>query len=331
MKATPLLLAIFLSIQNAPAQNVEKTLYFVHLTQDLPAAATAIRTIASVPAPTLDESTRSLTLRGTSDQVALGEWLFKSLDVATNGPADPNIGAPYRVSGADDVVRIFYLTYAGTVQEQQEIATLIRTIGEVKQVWVYQPQKALIMRGTAEQLAMAEWISAALDRHKQGQSPQTPEFKLASGTDNIVRMYWASTPSTTQAFQEMATAMRTVSEIRRVFTYNEQKAIAVRGTAEQLDLAAWLITELDQPAHLVSPPYTIADNPLNLVRVFFLNPSATSSAAEFQKTALEVRTGGNIRQIFTYTPTFAIVVRGAENQMEVAGRLLDGKLFTASR
>lgn len=330
MKATPLVLAIFLS-QIAPAQNVEKTLYFVHLTQDLPAAATAIRTIASVPAPTLDESSRSLTLRGTSDQVALGEWLFKSLDVATNGPADPNIGAPYRVSGTDDVVRIFYLTYAGTVQEQQEVATLIRTVGEVRQVWVYQPQKALIMRGTAEQLAMAEWISTALDRHKQGQLPQTPEFRLASGTDNIVRMFWASTPSGIQAFQEMATSMRTISEIRRVFTYNEQKAMAVRGTAEQLDLAAWLINELDQPAHIVSPPYTIADSPWNLVHVFFLSPSATSSPADFQKIAKDVRTAGNIRFVFTYTPTLAIVVRGAENQMQVAGKMLEGKLFAAAR
>ena len=324
-----LVLAVFASIQTAPAQSVEKTLYFVHLTQNLPDAATAIRTIAGVPELALDEAKKSLILRGTSDQVALGEWLFKSLDVASNGPGDPNVGAPYLVSGNDDAVRVFYLPYAGSVQDQQEVATMMRTIGEIRRVFVYSPQKAVIMRGTKEQLAMVEWISAALDRHKQGQSPQTSEFKLASGTDNIVRLFWASTPSGIQPFQEMATALRTVSEIRRVFTFNAQKAIAVRGTAEQLDLAAWIMGELDQTAHVASAPYTVADS--NQVRVFFLSPSATKSVAEFQKTAVEVRTASNIRMIFTYSPTFAIVVRGAENQMDAAGKILEGKLIARVR
>jgi hypothetical protein len=131
----------------------------------------------------------------------------------------------------------------------------------------------------------------------------------------------------------MATSVRTMSGIRRVFTYNAQKAVAVRGTADQLDLAAWLMTELDQPAH-VSSPYTTAAGPSNVVRVFFLKPSALSPASatsEFQNIAVNVRTGVNIRQVFTYTPTWAIVMRGSEDQMTAAEKMLEGKLVASAR
>ena len=41
--------------------------------------------------------------------------------------------------------------------------------------------------------------------------------------------------------------MRTVTEIRRVFTYNAQKALVVRGTVDQVALAEKLIHDLDKP------------------------------------------------------------------------------------
>ena len=135
--------------------------------------------ISGLTEASLDDAQHSLTLKGTPEQMALAEWLVKSLDVSTNGPGDPNVGAPYRVSGTDDSVRVFYLTYTGTVQETQEVATLIRTIGEIRQVAVYQPQGALIIRGTAEQLAMVDWMSAQLANHKSGQPSDGTDFKLA--------------------------------------------------------------------------------------------------------------------------------------------------------
>ena len=50
-----------------------------------------------------------------------------------------------------------------------------------------------------------------------------------------------------QEFQEIATAIRTVADIRRVFTYTAQKAIVVRGTQDAVALAEKLVHDLDKP------------------------------------------------------------------------------------
>lgn len=315
-----------------PDQTVSKTVYFAHLSQDLGEVASAIRTIAGMPMPAVDETKKSLTLRGTSDQVALGEWLFNSLDAAGSGNLDPNIGAPYRVSGNDDIVRVIYLGYASTVQDQQEVATAIRTIAEIRPVWVYSPQKAMVLRGTAEQLAMADWVSSAFDRHKKGDRGEPGEFRMTAGGENVMRVLWVSAAPGVREFQSLATLMRSAAAIRRVFTYNDQKAIVIRGTADQVDLAAWLTAELDQPAHATSPriiPYLKE----NVLRVYYLNPKTVGPGtpdAEMSKIASEVRASIGIPMVMPYTPTFAITVRGSEEQLAAAEKMLAGRLLASA-
>jgi general secretion pathway protein D len=47
--------------------------------------------------------------------------------------------------------------------------------------------------------------------------------------------------------QEIATNVRSVTDIRRLFTYNAQNAIVIRATADQVALAEKLIQDLDKP------------------------------------------------------------------------------------
>ena len=47
--------------------------------------------------------------------------------------------------------------------------------------------------------------------------------------DEVVKTFYVTNATSAQEFQEIATAMRTVADIRRVFTYNAQKAMIVRG------------------------------------------------------------------------------------------------------
>ena len=46
---------------------------------------------------------------------------------------------------------------------------------------------------------------------------------------------------------EIATAIRTVADIRRVFTYNAQKALVVRASVDAMALAEKLEHDLDKP------------------------------------------------------------------------------------
>lgn len=328
MKLSPIVIAASLAVaQSACAQSGPKTVYLVHIADDLPVFATAVRTISGVAEVSVDMIEHSLTLKGTPDQMALVESLVKSVDVATNGPGDPDVGAPYRVSGTDDSVRILYLNYTGTVQEMQEVATVIRTIGEIRQVAVYQPQRALMIRGTAEQLAMVDWVSAQLANHKPGQQSSGSDFKLGAAPENVITVFWTQTTSSMRAFQNMATVLRGAAAIRRVFTHNKQMAIVVRDTDDQIALAAVLLRDLDQPAHATAPHATGAKD-WPVVQAFFLRPIPGIdpwSDADLQKTVADVRALGNM-SIIDYPATRAIVVRSTSNQLAAAAKMLDGKL-----
>ncbi len=64
--------------------------------------------------------------------------------------------------------------------------------------------------------------------------------------DNVVRVFFVQNSTSVQEFQEIATAVRSLTEIRRVYTYNAQRAILMRGTPDQIALAEKLVHDLDK-------------------------------------------------------------------------------------
>lgn len=62
-----------------------------------------------------------------------------------------------------------------------------------------------------------------------------------------LRVFYLPNSYTVQEFQEIANAMRTVAEIRRVFTYNGGRAMIVRGTPDEIAFVEKLVHDLDKP------------------------------------------------------------------------------------
>ena len=65
--------------------------------------------------------------------------------------------------------------------------------------------------------------------------------------DDVVKVFYVQNATSVQEFQEISVAVRSLTEIRRVYTYNAQKAILIRGTVDQVALAEKLIKDLDKP------------------------------------------------------------------------------------
>jgi general secretion pathway protein D len=65
--------------------------------------------------------------------------------------------------------------------------------------------------------------------------------------DMVVKTFYLSNVTTVQELQEIATAVRAVTEVRRLFTYNGQYVIIIRGTVDQVALAEKLVLDLDKP------------------------------------------------------------------------------------
>ena len=102
----------------------------------------------------------------------------------------------------------------------------------------------MALRGTADQIAVAEWLFNDLD--KQSQNPGTHEYRLPGGGDDVVRVFYLMHAATAQRLQQIATEVRSMAEIRRLFIYNAPRAVAMRGTAAQIALADRLIQERDR-------------------------------------------------------------------------------------
>ena len=65
--------------------------------------------------------------------------------------------------------------------------------------------------------------------------------------DMVVKTFYLKNLTTPQELQEVATILRAVTDIRRVFTFNAQNIVMVRGEIDKVLLAEKLVQDLDKP------------------------------------------------------------------------------------
>lgn len=239
------LLASAASGQPPAEQLLDRVFHFTHdeTAQDMGEIATAIRSTTDIQSLYNDAAQKTMSVRGTAGQIALAEWLFSELD---RQPSQTSAPHEYRLPGSgDDVVRVFYLAHAETALDLQEVATLVRSMGDIRRLFTYTAPRALVSRGTAGQIALAEWLITELDR-RPSEISVTHEYRLPGSGDDVVRVFYLMHPATPQRLQEIAVQVRTTAAIRRLFTYNAPRAMALRGTADQMTLADRLIKERDR-------------------------------------------------------------------------------------
>ena len=193
----------------------------------------------------------AIALRGNPAQIALAEWLFSQLDK----PVDPQTAkaAAYEFpepGGGVDAVRVFYLSQVETRKNTQEIINLIRTTADIQRIFPYTARRAIALRGSAAQIALAEWLFGELD---QAASPQANtmdayQHSAPSGGGDSVRLLFFTHNETEEDLQEIVNLIRTTADIQRIFPYAARRAIALRGSAAQIALAEWLFHQFGRPA-----------------------------------------------------------------------------------
>jgi type II secretory pathway component GspD/PulD (secretin) len=205
-----------------------------------------VRAMAETPAA-VNQATKTLSVHGTSAQIALAEWLVSELDQpAAAGPAPAT--HPYTNGrGQDEVVRVFSLAYAQTPVELQELTNLLRSMSDMQRVFPYNSLKLLVARGSADQIALADWLVQQLDRPLVTPTPDTGtrEIQMTPTIVKTVRVFYLSHNQSPQDIQGIIDQLRTTGT-QRIYHYNGQKAVAVAGTAEQVTAAENLVRQLDQ-------------------------------------------------------------------------------------
>lgn len=225
---------------------------------------------------------------------------------------------------ADDVERVFRLRYTQTPLEVQEMTTVIRSLAEIRQAYADASSRTFTVKAPQEQVAFAEWLVAELDRPAEAsgaRSSGTYEFPLSSGASHLSRVFYLPSTLEPQQVQEFATVIRSVGEIRHAFVYNSTKAVALRGTAEQIALAEWLIGEIMKPDQSSTPrEFRLEGRGEDVVQVFHLPQKY--GIAQLQEITHGVRATTQTRRMFTYNDTRAIAARGTAEQIASVERLL---------
>ena len=65
--------------------------------------------------------------------------------------------------------------------------------------------------------------------------------------DEVVKVFYLKNPTSVQEFQEIVTSVRSVTDVRRMFTYNAQNAVMVRDTVDKVALVEKLFHDMDKP------------------------------------------------------------------------------------
>ena len=147
---------------------------------------------------------------------------------------------------------MFELTNPQTPRQLQEMVTLLRSVGDIRRLFVYNARRAVALRGTGEQMALAAWLISELDKPVNGQaaaeaSTVPHEYRLASGSDNLVRVFYLASSQSAQDLQKVAVQVRTTAQVPRLFIYSPLGALAVRGTVGQVATAEKVIEEMKAP------------------------------------------------------------------------------------
>jgi len=229
------------------AENVVRVFYLSHdpTPERLQDISIVIRSIAEIRRAFTYAGVHALILRGTPDQIALAEWLFRYLDQPAS--ARKSGTAEYRyLDPHENFVRVFSFKHTVDPVGRQEIATVIRSTGEIRRASLYRTGGDLVMYGTADQMRLAEWLFSELDE-PSGKTRAAREYRMSVGEDPEVRVLYSSADGTAQEFQEAAKAIRMKANLRRLFTYNANRAMVLRGTPEQAALAVKLATDPAKP------------------------------------------------------------------------------------
>jgi hypothetical protein len=183
-------------------------------------------------------------LQGDPGQAALADWLFIRLDRAAGSMTKPDAAQlDYRpTQGSDDMVRVFYFKNPAPLQDIQRMATVIRSLTEIRRAFVSNAAGAFVVRGTQEQMDAARWLVEALDQPSFVNGANQYRINDAAGEDAI-RLFSVPKFGSEEELLSFATELRMATQVRRLFTYYPLRVIAVRSTPAQIEEAARLVNK----------------------------------------------------------------------------------------
>jgi hypothetical protein len=124
-------------------------------TRDMQTILTTLRTVLQVMKIYQQSSGWYLAIRGDATQIQMAEWLIPKLDAAVPSLSDNQMQVP---GGKDDVLKVFYVPQDANLGNLMQ---KVRATARIPVVYQNINPPALVVRSTADQIAMAGKLIAA--------------------------------------------------------------------------------------------------------------------------------------------------------------------------
>ncbi len=329
--------AFFLSL--GYGQSADRLLAFTqtNTAQGYQEIGNVIRSVAEVQG-SVDPVQKTLSVSGAPDKLAAAAWLFKELD-APVAVGQPGASQQYTMTGVNDNnLRVYRLVNVKAQTALQELVNAARSVLEINRMFPVPSQNVIALRTTQEKVAAADFLIGQLDRPSDAVRGIPPaQYRYIPVNNQPADLVWvcylkyAQTP---RQLQEIVNAVRSLTEMNRMFPYSPLFAVAARDAEWKIAAAQWLIQELDKPVLPSGQPgsgepamseYRVAAVPtqpsdVNVMRVFRLSNANTPQALQSIVNAVRVST--KCQRMFPDSSQRAIAMRGTEAQAAEAERLI---------
>jgi hypothetical protein len=309
----------------ASAETSKQTFKLIYAAtdQDANEIFTSVRTIADIRNGMMDNP-RQFIIEGTPDQLRMAEWIVRQLDIPPDAAGTNDTLHGIADTHGEDTARVFFLPPNLTPQQFNEVMTSVRTITDIRRVFGYSSRRAILARSSEEALDAADWLAAEMMRDSSTGElifPKKPDTRLGAD-ENHTRVFRYPRAATTQDFNEAMTAVRTLTDTRRVFGFAAKREIVMRGTSEQLAASDWVLGQLDHDLPMKAPqvseafpaPYKIdADQPKETLRLFYFTGSDAKEVLIERAKAIRAQSG--VRRIFYVDTPRVLGVGGTADQL----------------
>ena len=323
MMAIRLLGMLFLFVSAAFAQT-SRTFHVTAVpnTAALNEIATILRTVGGMQNVHNDAALFNITVTGTDADIAFADWFVKQVDIANPDPA----AGSYTIPGGKEMVRILYTAHNPMPALLNEMVTTVRVICDVQRIFTYSPANAIVLRTTAPRAELAGWlvhqVDVAPDDKTRWQQPH--ETPAADIPGEVVKVMYLVHPTPQKDFNSMIVTLRTVADIRPIFSRSIPQGIAIRTTPAQAQFADWLFQQLDvQPDDQMRAEkheYTLRGVNDGVARVYYLKSGTTLD--QLNEMAVTVRQESGVEKIFACPYNAALALRGTADAMASADRII---------
>ncbi len=209
--------------------------------QELSETAVVIRSIVEIPRLFIYNQVGGIVVRGTPEQLEAAEWVWRALE--TDKPVAGTEEFHTKLPGGQPVLRAYRMPMEWSGQELNEASTMIRSLLELRRLFVYNRTRTIIARGEQASITAMNWLAVETMRPASPNLAESEPFRMEDPRqEGLVRVFRLPAAKFDEAgLQRVALDVRKQTQIRRAFTFNAPRMIALRGTEIQIEQARKII------------------------------------------------------------------------------------------